>query len=141
MANSADVEAAPREWPRARAVDAAVESRPGVPMERDARHVAADHGPAARWDRPVQQRGAAILARSGLRSATPVFGTAQPARGLSGVVRRAAYRIPDHRSSRWVLLVMGDRLDVLEHRLARGAWLLPLGAAVVAGYIAVARRR
>ena len=28
---------------------------------------------------------------------TPVFGTAQPPRGLSGVLRRAAYGIPDTR--------------------------------------------
>lgn len=137
----AQIQAGPREWPRARAVDAALASRPGVPMERDARHQFAAQGPAAPWERPPQQRGAAVLSRSGLRTATPVFGTAQPARGLSGAVRRIAYGIPEHRTSRWALLVVGDRLDVLEHRLARAAWLLPVAAALGAGYLAVARRR
>lgn len=137
----AEVQAGPTQWPRARAVDAEVASRPGVPMERDARHHAAEQGPASPWVRPAQQRGAALLSRSGLRAATPVFGTAQPARGLSGVVRRLAYGTPEYRTSHWALLLVGDRIDVLEHRLVRGAWLLPVAAALGVGYLAVARRR
>jgi hypothetical protein len=104
-----------------------------VPRERNARD------PGAHWDRPEQQRGMAALSRQGLRAATPVFGTGQPPRGLSGLVRRAAYRVPEHRAGRWLLLAVGDRLDVLEHRLARGMWLLPAGVVAVAGYAVVAR--
>jgi hypothetical protein len=48
-------------------------------------------------------------------------------RGLSGLVRRAAYRVPEHRTARWALLLAGDRLDVLEHRLGRDLWLVPAG--------------
>ncbi|HEX9306966.1 MAG TPA: hypothetical protein VF894_05710 [Anaeromyxobacter sp.] len=115
------------------AVDAAAVSRPGVPRERS--------GPdaGARWERPEQQRGVDSLSREGLRSATPVFGTAQPASGLSGLVRRAAYRLPEHRSARWALLLVGDRVDVLEHRVARNLWLIPAAAALAAGYLAVSR--
>jgi hypothetical protein len=137
----ADVQLEPRHWPRAAAVDAARSARPGVPMERDARHQATAREPGAPWVRPPQQRGAAVLARSGLRAATPVFGTAQPAAGLSGAVRRLAYRIPEHRTARWALLMLGDRVDVLEHRLARGAWLVPAAVGLAAGYLLVARRR
>jgi hypothetical protein len=68
-----------------------------------------------------------------------VFGTVQPPRGLSGLVRRAAYRVPEHRASRWMLLVVGDRIDALEHRLARGLWLVPAAVALAAGYAVVAR--
>jgi hypothetical protein len=114
-----------------RASDADVAARPGVP--RDA-PVGPD--PGAHWDRPEQQRGVALLSRSGLREATPVFGTAQPARGLSGAMRRAAYRLPEHRSARWALLLAADRVDVLEHR---GAWLVPAALAAGLGYAAVAR--
>jgi hypothetical protein len=114
-------------------VDAAPSTRPGVPRERNA------PDPGAWWDRPEQQRGLGALSRQGLRAATAVFGTAQPPRGLSGVVRRAAYRIPEHRASRWALLVAGDRLDVLEHRLARNIWVLPAAVALVAGYAAATR--
>jgi hypothetical protein len=116
------------------APDATPATRPGVPrMHR------ASPDPGAHWDRPEQQRGTALLGRSGLREATPVFGTAQPARGLSGLVRRAAYRIPEHRSGRWALLLLGDRIDVLEHRAARGWWLLPAAAALVLGYALASR--
>ena len=114
--------------------DAMPETRPGVP--RIGRAVP---DPGAHWTRPEQQRGADLLARSGLREATPVFGTAQPARGLSGLVRRAAYGVPEHRAGRWALLLLGDRIDVLEHRLRRGWILLPAAVALVAGYAAVAR--
>lgn len=114
-------------------VDLMPESRPGVPRER----VGADH--RARGAMPEHQRGAELLSRTGLRAATPVFGTAQPARGLSGLVRRAAYRVPEHRAGRWALLLVGDRLDVLEHRLARGWWVFPAAAALALGYLAADR--
>jgi hypothetical protein len=118
------------------AVDATPAVRPGVPRERRA-----VPDPGAHWARPAQQPGTPLLAASGLVEATPVFGTAQPARGLSGLVRRAAYGIPAHRAGRWLLLRMGDRLDVLEHRLARGWLALPVAAALVLGYALVARAR
>jgi hypothetical protein len=117
-----------------RATDAAPVVRPGVPRQHRA-----VPDPGAYWDRPGQQRGTSTLARSGLREATPVFGTAQPARGLSGLVRRAAYRVPEHRAARWALLLAGDRIDVLEHRIARSWFLFPAAAALVLGYAVVAR--
>ena len=109
-----------------------VRSRAGVPRERGA-------GARARGELPEPQRGAAVLSRSGLRAPTPVFGTAQPAHGLSGVVRRAAYRVPEHRTGRWALLFLGDRIDVLEHRIARGWWVFPAAAALALGYVAASR--
>lgn len=119
--------------PSGHGIDAAPGTRPGVPRE------AVPGGGGAWWDRPSQQRGTAALSRQGLRAATPVFGTAQPARRLSGLVRRFAYRIPEHRASRWALLLAGDRIDVLEHRLAGGLWVVPAALALAAGYAAVAR--
>jgi hypothetical protein len=112
-------------------VDAGREKRPGVPRERAVRE--------QETTRPRQQRGVAALSRDGLRSATPVFGTSQPPRGLSGAVRRLAYRVPEHRAARWALLLVGDRLDVLEHRVARGAWAVPVALAFGLGYATVAR--
>jgi hypothetical protein len=46
----------------------------------------------------------------------PVRGSAQPPRGLSGALRRLAYTIPEHRARRPMLLILADRIDVLEHR-------------------------
>jgi hypothetical protein len=42
---------------------------------------------------------------------TPVFGTAQPLHGVSGAVRRLAYRrFSEGRLAHWLLLVVGDRI-------------------------------
>jgi hypothetical protein len=123
----------PIEPPKGVAVDALPHTRPGVPRESP------KWDAGAWWDRPEPQRGVELLARQGFRTATPVFGTAQPLHGLSGLVRRAAYRIPEHRASRWALLLAGDRLDVLERRASWGVWLLPAALALAAGYATVAR--
>ena len=72
-------------------------------------------------------------------SGWPAFGAALPARGLSGVVRRAAYRIPERRPARWVLLLAADRIDVLETRAARGWWVLPAAAALALSYVVASR--
>lgn len=43
---------------------------------------------------------------------TPVFGTAQPLHGVSGVVRRLAYRrFSEARAAHWLLLLAADRVD------------------------------
>jgi hypothetical protein len=115
------------------AVDAGRSARPGVPRERPL----PDAEPVGTL--PDPQPHPEILSRSGIRTPTPVFGTALPARGLSGVVRRAAYRIPEHRPARWALLLAADRVDVLERRAARGWWILPAVAALALGYAVSAR--
>jgi hypothetical protein len=69
----------------------------------------------ARWDLPEQQPHEGYRERS-LEHAdlTPVFGTAQPLHGLSGAVRRLAYeRYSEARLAHWLLLVAGDRVEVL----------------------------
>lgn len=45
---------------------------------------------------------------------TPVFGTAQPLHGTAGRIRRLAYdRFSEARAAHWLLLLAGDRVDVL----------------------------
>lgn len=89
------------------------EDRPGVPMETPPEP---DRG--AHWKTPAMQEGASEhLRRAGLDRPTPVVGTAQPPHGLSGVLRTQAYRIPEHFSRHWALLLLADRVDVLEHRM------------------------
>ncbi|MBX3210530.1 MAG: hypothetical protein KF850_00700 [Labilithrix sp.] len=111
------------------APDASPERRPGVPME--AEHPRPVGG--AHWTEPERQPDPGnILKRSDLTELTPVFGTAIPPRGLSGLMRRAAYAIPEHRTTHWLVLLLADRVDALEHRAAR---ILPfaLPVAVVGG--------
>ena len=115
------------------AVDQNVNRRPGVPMEQSPPHPMG----AAHWTEPERQPDPGnVLKRSDLRELTPVFGTAVPPRGLSGVLRRFAYEIPEHYTPHWLTLMLADRVDAIEHRPARLAWLaLPLlagGASLIA---------
>jgi hypothetical protein len=59
-------------------------------------------------------------------SLTPVFGTAQPPKGLSGVVRKLAYaKYSEARAAHWLLLMAADRIDTVESTLASFATLHP----------------
>src|SRR3954463_7806282 len=50
---------------------------------------------------------------------TPVFGTAQPPKGVSGAIRKYAYRrFSEGRAAHWLLLVAADRVDACEAHLA-----------------------
>src|SRR4051812_7553386 len=91
------------------------ENRPGVPMEVLPPHKA----PGAHWDEPEKQvLRTKVFKRVGLEKMTPVFGTAQPPRGLSGWMKARAYRLPETDSRHWALLLASDRMDSLEGRLA-----------------------
>src|SRR4051794_2300692 len=49
---------------------------------------------------------------------TPVFGTAQPPKGLSGAIRKFSYaRYSEGRAAHWLLLVLPDRVDAVEEHL------------------------
>lgn len=109
-AKQAPVTSGPAEGDAAVGVDEPPEPRPGVPMETSPRPAEGSH-----WTTPPRQparRGR--LRRKGLRRLTPVFGTASPPRGVSGLIRRIAYRIPEHRARHWMLLLTADRIDVME---------------------------
>ncbi|MFL0358107.1 hypothetical protein [Curtobacterium flaccumfaciens] len=89
--------------------------RPSVPkLSREAGSATGAH-----WDLPPQQDGAHGRERSIEHAhVTPVFGTAQPLQGVAGMVRRYAYRrFSEGRLAHWMLLVVGDRLDVAMHRV------------------------
>ena len=109
--------------------------RPGVPMETAPEPVAGSGTAIAR-----QPPELCPLTRMGLSVPTPVFGTAQPPRGLSGWLRRAAYRVPEHRPSHWMMLLFADRIDVVEHDVKR-LWWLPLAVPVAALAVRAVRAR
>jgi hypothetical protein len=90
--------------------------RPGVPMMR--------HDPQP-WPNtrfpPEQQPGEPASPMHGRpnKPMPAVFGTAVPLKGLSGVIRRLAYRYPDHKPRYWLLKMLGDRVDSWETRARR----------------------
>jgi hypothetical protein len=82
--------------------------RPSYPKLQYAPDVTGAH-----WDFPDRQPGAEGRERSIEHAfVTPVFGTAQPLHGVSGVIRRLAYRrFSEGRLAHWLLLIVGDRVD------------------------------
>jgi len=57
---------------------------------------------------------------------TPVFGTAQPRKGLAGAIRTYAYeRFSEGRPAHWLLLVAADRVDAIEAHLASFGTMRP----------------
>jgi hypothetical protein len=60
------------------------------------------------------------------RFLTPVFGTAQPPKGLSGVMRKFAYaKYSEGRAAHWLLLLAADRVDAVESTLSSFGTLHP----------------
>ncbi|MGI9245815.1 MAG: hypothetical protein ACR2I8_03810, partial [Steroidobacteraceae bacterium] len=49
---------------------------------------------------------------------TPVFGTAVPPSGLSGAIRRRAFRHSENDLRHWLLLLAADRVNVFEGLVA-----------------------
>lgn len=114
-------------------VDADPAKRPGVPAEIEPPRPSgtphyADPAQQATTPRPLIGRG---------RSLTKVYATNVPPRGVSGALRRLAYRIPDYKARRWLLLMAADRVDALEHGRRR----LLLLSAIAGGALAFAGAR
>ena len=116
---------------RTEATDRRPSSRPGVPMYgRSGTHAAITKPPLEQ-----QRADVPVLIGVDVGRLTPVFGTMQPPRGLSGLIRRAGYRVPEHKAGRWMLLLLGDRVDVWESRLRRQRGIVLAVAAAAAGFL------
>jgi len=103
-------------------VDADPKDRPSVPRERF------DPGSTgAHWEFPERQPEKWPRERSVEHEfLTPVFGTSTPPSGLSGVMRRHAYRrYSEARAAHWLILIAADRVDALEHHVRSLTTLRP----------------
>jgi hypothetical protein len=118
------------------AVDLHPSRRPGVPRELRPHRAKGVH-----WDEPERQEpNGRVLKHRGRKELPPVFGTAQPPTGLSGLLRRLAYRIPEEKARHWLTLLLADRVDVLESRLAGTGGVVALLGVSVALVIALRPR-
>jgi hypothetical protein len=81
----------------------------------------------AHWDFPERQPENYPRERSmEHRFLTPVFGTAQPPKGLSGVIRKLSYaKYSEARAAHWLLLMAADRVEAVGSVLASFATLHP----------------
>jgi hypothetical protein len=95
-------------------VDLNPKDRPSVPKLQFHEDLSGAH-----WDFPERQPEKWPRERSiEHKFLTPVFGTACPPHGLSGQLRRYAYKkYSEGRAAHWLLLLAADRVDVMESRL------------------------
>lgn len=67
------------------------------------------------WDRPPQQPIDIEVLHSNERpNVTAVFGTAAPPSGLSGMIRRQAFKYGEGSFAHWIPLIIADRVNVVE---------------------------
>lgn len=93
--------------------------RPGVPMERTPPRFI--HQPPG--DPEQQPEKIEVLVSPERPGITPLFGTGQPPSGLSGMIRRLAFKSTENDIRHWLLLLLADRVNVVEgvvDDLARG---------------------
>ena len=103
-------------------VDSDPSDRPSVPKLQFQKDLTGAH-----WEFPDRQPEKWPRERSiEHKFLTPVFGTAQPPKGLSGVIRRFSYaRYSEGRAAHWLLLMLADRVDAVEEHLKSFATLHP----------------
>ena len=118
-------------------VDLDPADRPSSPRERF------DPGASgARWDFPDRQPELRPRERSIEHGQLPpVFGTAQPLHGVSGAVRRYAYRrFSEGRAAHWLLLIAADRVDATGAHVRSFATLRPDNPITETGVLSEVRR-
>ena len=74
-----------------------------------------DEGLTKDWERPPQQESDVEILHSIEHIRTPaVFGTSTPPSGVSGMIRRAAFRWSESNWIHWLMLMGADRVNVVE---------------------------
>lgn len=92
-------------------VDANPQNDPTYPY----RDRSADEGLTKDWQRPSQQASDVEVLQSIEHIRRPaVFGTSTPPSGLSGMIRRAAFRWSESNWIHWLMLMGADRINVVE---------------------------
>jgi len=85
-------------------------NRPGVPMERTPPRFI--HQPEG--ELPQQPERVEVLVSPERPGITQIFGTGQPPSGLSGMIRRLAFKSTENDLRHWLLLLLADRVNVVE---------------------------
>jgi hypothetical protein len=92
-------------------IDANPDNNPTYPMKN---RNGADHQ-RLNYERPPQQPETVEILQSIERpTITRVFGATTPPSGLSGMIRRFAFKYSESTYAHWVPLVMADRIGVVE---------------------------
>lgn len=92
-------------------MDADPRNEPTYPMKK---WNGADHDRLNYERAPQQPVDVEILKSIERPSVTRVFGTSTPPSGLSGVLRRFAFRYSEGSGAHWMTLILADRINVVE---------------------------
>jgi hypothetical protein len=95
-------------------MDADPDNDPTYPMKHSN---GADHERLNYVKAPQQHRDVEVFHSIERPGITRVFGTSTPPAGLSGVVRRYAYKFSEATAAHWMTLVLADRIDVVQGKL------------------------
>ena len=92
-------------------IDADPENDPTYPM----RDISGNDSAGMSWRRPPQQAETVEILQSIERNnLSAVFGTSTPPRGVSGMLRRQAFRYSESEWAHWLMLMAADRVNVVE---------------------------
>src|SRR4051812_28043456 len=106
MENTTDYKSIPG-W----GMDADPENEPTYPMKN---YTGDDHK-RINYERSEQQPAEVEILKSTERpTLTTVFGTSTPPSGLSGAIRRYAFKHSEDRYRHWIPLILADRINVYE---------------------------
>lgn len=115
--------------------------RPAVPKERTPPRLDVP------WDAPAQQAsGIRVLHSIEREGITPVFGTSVPPSGLSGLLRKRAFRRSENDVRHWTMLLLADRVNAVEgvfsdmRRASRGKQVASVAAVALAAWWLLRRR-
>jgi hypothetical protein len=87
------------------------EDEPTYPMKK---YTGDDHQ-RIKWERPALQVPHVEILKSNERPAlSAVFGTASPPKGLSGMIRRHAFKYSESSYGHWLPMLLADRINVVE---------------------------
>jgi len=92
-------------------VDADPENEPTYPIKK---YTGADHDRLNYERAPQQPIDIEVLHSNERTGVTRVFGTSSPPSGLSGALRRFAFRYSEGSSGHWLTLILADRINVIE---------------------------
>ena len=92
-------------------LDADPENEPTYPMKK---YTGDDHN-RSNYERPplqpVQEEVLHSIERPGVSA---VFGTPNPPSGLSGIIRRQAFKLSESEYGHWLNLILADRINMIE---------------------------
>jgi hypothetical protein len=95
-------------------MDADPDNDPTYPMKHSN---GADHERLNYVKAPQQRQDIEILRSIERPNITRVFGTSTPPAGLSGAIRRYAYKFSEATATHWMTLILADRVDVVQGKI------------------------